>query len=442
MIDLLSYKNKSSNNNTQNTSFNDNLTYYISMLISYNDCIAFIFKLINKWDLAEDFYYNNIELSRKINNDKWLGKNKLNFADVLRNKGFYKESMVYLKSAYDIFVKISYQKGMIVALRYMGLIQLDNNNLNEAITIQNHALDIASKSENYEEINQILNITGKIYSIRGETKKAIEQFLEMNKLCKSNNDLMGLANSQLNLGVINLNSEDYKNAIKHFKKSLRISDRIRYNKGILISLSNIGLILRMVGKYKSSLGYFNRNLKLAKEISSQFNIGLSIGNLGIIYYKKRLFKAALEYFNKAIDIFNNMNDSYHSCVFIEKIAEMYFQLGNYNTAGYYNIEALRKSEHIGREDVYFHSLLLNTKLISHKDKNLAIEKLKVMLNDYHENFQKAYILFELYNMTNNIEYGKRAYTMFKNLYEKVPIMEYKNHIKILLLNKRIVEEEN
>jgi tetratricopeptide (TPR) repeat protein len=410
--------------------------------INIQEGLGNLYLTIGEWDLAEELFYDNIRLSYEINNDKWLGQSKMNFAEILRNKGYYKEAMVYLKSAHDIFQRIDFKKGVGITLRIMGLVQYNTHNLEQSISILNHAMTIIEELNDPLEEIRMINSIGITFLVKDEISKAKEYFERMTGLCLKIKDMMGLSTAKINIGVVYVNMSDYDKAMKYFDKSLKISKKIGNKKGMSLSLSNIGLILIRMGKYKKAYKHITQNLKLAREMGHKLNIGISLGNLGIIYYKKNMFRKALDRYNRAIRHLESINNQYYLSSVLESKAEIYFDLGIYHSAGYYNIEAMKMAEHQGRKEVYFHARLLNVKLLSKRDKIQAKNKLKDMLKEYDKDVNKAYILFELYKITEDSDYGKKALNLFNKLYRKTPIKDYEDFINKLKKNAYLNKEDN
>ena len=100
---------------------------------------------------------------------------------------------------------------------------------------------------------------------------------------------------------------DYESAMKHYRKSLNISEEIGDKKLQATALNNIGFIYAEYNQPKKTLEYYLLSLEIRKEINDQKGIAHSYNSLGRVYLSIDSINIALDYVNKSIEKFRSIN---------------------------------------------------------------------------------------------------------------------------------------
>jgi tetratricopeptide (TPR) repeat protein len=190
---------------------------------------------------------------------------------------------------------------------------------NEAITDYCKALDL--NQHDYE----LPNYLGVIYLETGDYKKAIDFFkLSYKKNEGYDKPLYNLGITHAYLGKLNNSKKDIKKAIDYFNKALKI------NPGYVDSYNQLGLIYEAGGNYEKAERYFKKAIELnLNYLDAHLNLGnvyyrqnkmtearqcydevlaldnknaSAIYNIGLVYQQARNDEQAISCFKKAIEL--------------------------------------------------------------------------------------------------------------------------------------------
>ena len=198
----------------------------------------------------------------------------------------------------------------------------------------------------------------------------------------------------------------------------------------------MGCIYKQQGKYKKAMECHQQKIKLAEELKDKLGISLASFDIGNIYQKFKDYQQAEEYYNKAIALTIELKLENLRCRFTYHKADLYFVLQKWDKANKLNETVYNIAKETTQEEILFNSKLLSVKIEFYRDdipsnKEMAINKLKNMLSKTEQEEEITILNYELFKMTNNIEYAKTSYSLYQKLYEEIPNIEYEEKIEEL-----------
>lgn len=119
----------------------------------------------------------------------------------------------------------------------------------------------------------------------GNYPRALELNLEKLKLEENRNNPRNMASVLMNIGVVYVLQEDYRNALSYYSKADSIIQRNKVEDLRYYAALNIGDAYNRLDISDSAFSYFNRSLELAKELDDIDLIGTSMTGLGHSYLK-------------------------------------------------------------------------------------------------------------------------------------------------------------
>ncbi len=168
---------------------------------------------------------------------------------------------------------------------------------------------LARETGNQKGLAYLLKNRGNIHYNIKNYKRAMEDFVNAQKLFRIAKDKVGIAICYNNIGLIHWKQKNYPPGLEAHRKCQAILEPMgdTYSKGI--SLLNSAVIYTEQEEYKRSLDYLNRSLVLLQKFEA-------IGNLAVVYqyfaqnYKQMgQISMALEYAEKALTLAKNANYS-------------------------------------------------------------------------------------------------------------------------------------
>ncbi|XP_065673929.1 tetratricopeptide repeat protein 28-like [Hydra vulgaris] len=195
-----------------------------------------------------------------------------------------------------------------------------------------------------------------------------------------------VASSLNNLGTAYHNKEQYDQAIKYYKNSLKVQRLIYKNEphpDVAASLDNLGTVYSAKGQYDQAIQYHEDSLKIGKltfKGQPHPDVARSFNNLGIAYHNKGRYDQAIQYHEDSLKIgkltfkgqphpdvarsFNNLGIAYHNkgrydqaiqstssrCCVLNNLGIAYRDKGQYGQAIQYFEDSLKIKKLIFKDE--------------------------------------------------------------------------------------------
>ena len=231
------------------------------------------------------------------------------------------------------------------------------------------SLEIAQRINYDKGIANASNNIGYIYMNKSDFSEAIKLFrrslkIEEEILKKSapGSDLWNWAKQAIstslnNFGFIYDKQGNFPQALQWYYKSLKIQEEIGDKQGIARSLNNIGAVYMRQGNIPIALEWYFKGLKIRREVGDKLGIGASLNNIGVIYLNQGDIPGALEWYHKSLKIREEIGDKHGISKSLNNIAYIYDSQGDIPKALEWYYKSLKISQEI--EDKEGFALTLN-----------------------------------------------------------------------------------
>lgn len=149
-----------------------------------------------------------------------------------------------------------------------------------------------------------------------------------------------LAGAINNIGYYQNKRGNTAEALKFYKKSLKIQEELNAKEGIATGLNNIGAIYKKQGDAPNALNYFHKSLKIYQGLENTKGIGQTFNNIGNIHQGQDDQNLAIEFFHKSLNIYKKLGDNRSEATLLNNIGFAYFKKGNREKALYYYNESI------------------------------------------------------------------------------------------------------
>ena len=241
---------------------------------------------------------------------------------------------------------ISKDENLVMAQIYMGTMQYEQGNYEEASRFYSKALTKGKSLQDNATIAEALRKQAQLLRKNKEFDRAIEKFAEALSISTILNDKNSMAKTLNSMAISYYQSNDKDNALKNWMQALSIVEEIGDKSSISKYLNNIGIWYSNDQNYSQSISYYEQSIKIKEELGDVRNIGKTFNNLGEIYFAMGDYLNAVEQYEKSIDIKMKLEDKkgLHSSLFNR--GQAHFYLHDYDQA----ISDFRKSMEMSRED--------------------------------------------------------------------------------------------
>jgi serine phosphatase RsbU (regulator of sigma subunit)/Tfp pilus assembly protein PilF len=299
-------------------------------------------------------------------------------------------------------------------------------NNDSALLYAQKALFYAEKVNYLEGKIKANSNIGSIYYYTGDNPKALKFFLKSNNLTEQyekKNGINKFTQTQLsknlnNLGAIHLSQQEFEEAEKYFRKSLRIDLKINEKLSAANSYNNIGTIKEAQNKYDEAIINYSKALKIKLELKDSLEIPSTLINIGVVKMNIKEYDSAVSYFMKALDYSERTNNVKDLCLAYINLGDLHYLKKEYkNSIPYYEkgIEICKKQNYL--------SFL-----------SYAYESISQAY--YRESkFEEAYKYQSLFQQTKDKIYSEENSRLLKEMQTKFETNQKDKEIKLLKKDK-------
>lgn len=179
-----------------------------------------------------------------------------------------------------------------------------------------------------KRLNELCNSYKNIYEY--EIADSIAK-ITLTKAAKLNYSL-GILHTNLLLGEIQYEINNYSNSLEIYNKLLNLSLSLKNKMYVAICYHRIASILEDRGKIEESYRYNLKSLEIRKIINDKAGISSSLGNIASYYIHKSDFNNALENLFEVLKINTELGNKKAIAYSYYNIAKVYFNIYNYTEA--------------------------------------------------------------------------------------------------------------
>ncbi len=199
-----------------------------------------------------------------------------------------------LKSKSEIHLAKSYN--------LTGILFYKKSDFTKALHYQKKALALNQSIQNETGVAFNQTNLGNIYSDINYLDLAEHSYLQALKAYNKTNNVLLIARSLINIGVLKYTQKQFGPAIKQFEQALIYANEIGDQDIIASCYNNIGTILREQNKNDSALMYLEEGLKIRQLTDNALELADSYNNIANVYINLKNFNQASHYIFMAEEI--------------------------------------------------------------------------------------------------------------------------------------------
>lgn len=200
------------------------------------------------------------------------------------------------------------------------------------------------------------------FDIQGNTKEAIQFFLESLKVFEKLQDTLGIARVKNNLGVAYKNLNDFDRARNYYNESLELKRMIGDTRGEAYGYSNIGELYLIEKKFKVALPIFEKAKLLLDSLDDNQGLSVVLSNIGEIYFELGEYEKVIGNVKEAASIEMTMENNYDLAQSYNMLAKAYLELGNLELAWSYQAKAEDLAKQVGILKIMYQNQLIKVDL--------------------------------------------------------------------------------
>ncbi len=285
--------------------------------------IGLVYDSKGEYDKALLYYDKDLQICLKVYGEEHpsTATSYNNIGSVYDSKGGYDKALLYYEKSLEIMLKVYGEDHPSIATSYnnMGEVYRQKGEYVMALEYYEKALEIRFKvySEEHPDIAASYNNIGLVYDSKGDYDKALQYYEKDLKICLKihGEEHSDTAISYNNIGLVYDSKGEYDKALEYHEKALDINLTIygEEHPATATSYNNIGSVYQSKGEYDKALQYYEKDLKIFLKVYGEAHpsTATSYNNLGLVYLYKGEFKKALNFLNKSFSIFNKILGAKH-----------------------------------------------------------------------------------------------------------------------------------
>ena len=262
-------------------------------------------------------------------------------------------SSYYYKQAYAFASEGECKKEMALALRGIGIIEINKGNYSESLQLLEQSLAISEEIKDNYFITMALEAIGWSYYRSNDFRKSKGYYTQSIQLLeKSDNiDSILLIRWYYNLGEMSNRMGDYSEQLKYHQKALKLAESTSNMLQQASILDDIGSLYSTLENYTEALKYKQRANKIL-ESEADFNytdiMGSNLNGIAVVLDKLNRHDEAREYYQRALIVAEKLGSKVGMATVYYGIGWTYFILEEYDTA----LNYLYKSQELYEEISY------------------------------------------------------------------------------------------
>lgn len=196
---------------------------------------------------------------------------------------------------------------------FVGLAKLYRNNrpekavfyMDQAETLIEQKLAESHQNKNFylNELTKVYNVSGVIYRRFGNLPEAIRHYKKALKLLETVDNKRVLSSTLYNVGRYHKVKGDLDESVKYFNKSLRLRQKIKDSTGLINCHRELGSIQLERKQYTSALKSYEKGIDIARNVNERKMLEL-YGYQASVYLELKNFKAVKDSINILQPIFD------------------------------------------------------------------------------------------------------------------------------------------
>ncbi len=179
------------------------------------------------------------------------------------------DALSYFEQAMDDAKLLHNERLYGIAMSNLGRVHIKKGELEDALTYLYHSLDIAEEIGDQRVRGYMLNTIGEIHTLQKEYDLAIAQLKLSNTIGEDLEDYQILTSSTGNIGLVQAHLGNYDKAELYLNNALRLAKKINAKDREMQILQHYVKMYEMKGDFKSALRYHKIKLQLRDSLFNE-----------------------------------------------------------------------------------------------------------------------------------------------------------------------------
>ena len=190
-----------------------------------------------------------------------------------------------------------------------------------------------------------LHLQADVHMLQSSSLTAMARSLEALRLFEDMDDQQGQARVLNTLGNVYHSLGDYSNALKTHLRGLKMKESAENRKSLTRPFNTIGTVYHRLNDTARAMEYFLRNLKIDEESGDRSGDVDVLNNAGLVQQEMGEYEKVFETYTRSLD--PRDSKTVEHAVLLMNVGNVYYKLGNLDTAMSYHMRSLKIKQEIG-----------------------------------------------------------------------------------------------
>ena len=228
--------------------------------------------------------------------------------------------------------------------------------LDSALVITKQAYELSKDGGSSEAQAAILFNLGTINTDIGNYKEALENHLSSLALEEQTGNYRGITSSLMEIGSLYFYLDEPQKALQYYREALKYARMTNEEFFVVQVYHNIGIAYQLIGRSDSALAYMSRYLDIVKLREQDVKLARVYNNIGNLHHDLKDFDAAERYYLLSVDLSSKIENLKSLANTTKNLAVLYTDLKDYPKAEKYILEAIEYSRQAGMKQILQQSL--------------------------------------------------------------------------------------
>ncbi len=274
-----------------------------------------------EFDLAYEVYSNVLEIaSTEPDLENLQAYSLLALGDVSSRQAHWKDSIIYIRRAKNIFEREKDYKGCARCENLLGTIYGDKSDIKKTRFHLEKSLSYLNPKKDLSLVGIVEINLGIIESVQGNQNAALTYYKRALVKFEQIKDYRRIGELRNNLGMFFINKGDHNSALKEFDISISIYPRAKFLPTLAISYLSKAYIYTKLKDYQLANAFAEKSMDICLKINDRISIAELYKTKGIIEREQKNYKVAKNYFLASLKINKELDNLMNQ-------AETYFEMG-------------------------------------------------------------------------------------------------------------------
>ncbi len=205
---------------------------------------------------------------------------------------------------------------------------------------------------------------------RGNYELGLIELLKSLDLYKSLEDKLGIANCNLNIGLIYSDQQNYDRALTNYFEAITAFELLARNDRLATTYNKVGEVYIAQDEFDQAYDYLIKALNIHQTNGFRYGIAESNNRLGLLFLKRSQYERGLDYLFQGLEISVEINDKQGVARSYENIGRAYLSNGNLSNAQMYLEKGVEASKEVSSKR-WLRDIYQDLKVLAVKRKNYA-----------------------------------------------------------------------